>query len=38
MIKKIILVFICLLILFSCGRKADPKYDTSQLKVIIKKV
>ena len=38
MIKKILLIFICLVILISCGRKADPKYETSQNKTIIKKV
>ena len=29
MIKKIILVFMCLIILVSCGRKNDPKYEIS---------
>ena len=29
MFKKIILVCICLIILVSCGRKNDPKYETS---------
>ena len=38
MIKKIILLFIYLLILFSCGRKADPKYETYKDRNIIKKV
>ena len=29
MFKKIILVFICVIVLVSCGRKNDPKYETS---------
>jgi uncharacterized lipoprotein YehR (DUF1307 family) len=29
MFKKIILVCMCLIILVSCGRKNDPKYETS---------
>ena len=29
MFKKIILVFMCLIILVSCGRKNDPKYEIS---------
>ena len=27
MIKKIILIAICLILLTSCGRKNDPKYE-----------
>ena len=38
MIRKLLLVFICLIVLISCGRKADPKYETSQLKIVTKKV
>ena len=29
MFKKIILVYMCLIILVSCGRKNDPKYELS---------
>jgi hypothetical protein len=29
MFKKIILICMCLIILESCGRKNDPKYETS---------
>ena len=29
MYKKIILIFICLILLVSCGRKNDPKYEVS---------
>ena len=29
MFKKIILVCMCLIIVVSCGRKNDPKYETS---------
>ncbi len=38
MIKKTILILICLTILISCGRKADPKYETYKDRNIIKKV
>ena len=29
MIKKITLITICLILLTSCGRKNDPKYEAS---------
>ena len=29
MIKKITLITICLILLTSCGRKNEPKYETS---------
>ena len=29
MIKKVILITICLILLTSCGRKNDPKYEAS---------
>ena len=29
MTKKIILIFICLILLISCGRKNEPKYEAS---------
>jgi len=38
MIKKIILIVICFVILFSCGRKGDPEYQANQYEVIIHKV
>ena len=38
MINKIILIMICLIILASCGRKADPEYKTTQHDIIIQKV
>jgi len=38
MIKKIILILICVVILFSCGRKGDPEYQGNLSKVIIHKV
>jgi len=38
MIKKTILIIICFVILFSCGRKGDPEYQSSQYKIIIHKV
>ena len=38
MIKKIILLFVCLIILTSCGRKNDPKYEANNQFVIVKNV
>jgi len=38
MIKKIILLFVCLIILISCGRKNDPKYEAYQKVIIMNKV
>ena len=38
MIKKIILVLICFVILFSCGRKGDLEYQGSKSDIIIHKV
>ncbi len=38
MIKKTILIMICFIILFSCGRKGDPEYQSNQSKIIIHKV
>ena len=38
MIKKIILLVICLIILASCGRKGDPKYEGSHNDIVIQKV
>ena len=31
MIKKIILILLCLVILFSCGKKGDPEYKESEI-------
>ena len=36
--KKIILIIICFVVLFSCGRKGDPEYQVNQYKIIIHKV
>ena len=33
MIKKIILILFCSIIVFSCGKKADPEYKES-IKII----
>ena len=30
MIRKIILLFFCITLLFSCGKKADPEYKESR--------
>ena len=38
MIKKIILLMMCLIILASCGRKGDPKYQNSRYDIIMQKV
>tara|TARA_B100001996_G_C18615475_1_gene575546 strand:+ start:78 stop:194 length:117 start_codon:yes stop_codon:yes gene_type:complete len=38
MTKKIILLFVCLIMLVSCGRKNDPKYEANNQFIIIKKV
>tara|TARA_B100001996_G_scaffold298676_1_gene239061 strand:+ start:363 stop:479 length:117 start_codon:yes stop_codon:yes gene_type:complete len=38
MIKKIILLVVCLIILTSCGRKGDPKSQAMQDDIIIHKV
>ena len=38
MIKKTTLIFICLFILFSCGKKADPKYNAKKNNIIIFKI
>lgn len=34
MIKKSILLFLCLAFLFSCGRKADPEFKDNNNKII----
>ncbi len=38
MIKKTILIIICFVVLFSCGRKGDPEYQANQNKIIIHEV
>ncbi len=38
MLKKIILLMMCLIILASCGRKGDPKFQKAQSNIIIQKV
>ena len=38
MTKKIILIFFCLIVLISCGRKNDPKYEANKQINIIYKV
>jgi len=38
MIKKIIFLVMCLIVLVSCGRKADPKYEATQHGITIQKV
>jgi len=36
MIKKTILIFLCLIFLFSCGKKDDPEYKAKKNIIIIK--
>ena len=38
MTKKIILLMMCLIILASCGRKGDPKYQATHYDIIMQKV
>ena len=38
MIKKKILVFLCLFFIFSCGKKADPEYETKKNDILISKI
>ncbi len=34
MIKKILLLFMCLIVLYACGRKADPEYQSHKNEII----
>jgi len=36
--KKAILIFLCLLFLFSCGKKADPEYKANKKNIFTKKI
>ena len=38
MTKKIILVLVCIIILVSCGRKGNPKYDKDEQAMLFNKV
>ena len=38
MIKKTTLILLCLFILFSCGKKEDPKYNAKKNNNIIFKI
>tara|TARA_B110000444_G_C18316589_1_gene356462 strand:+ start:67 stop:183 length:117 start_codon:yes stop_codon:yes gene_type:complete len=35
MIKKLILISICVILLFSCGKKADPEYKSFKNDIIL---
>ena len=35
MIKKIILIVLCLFFLFSCGKKGDPEYKASKKNILL---
>ncbi len=38
MIKKIVLTFILLTLLVSCGKKNDPEYKESKINILISKI
>ena len=38
MIKKITLIFFCLTLIISCGKKADPEYKETKTKVKTAKI
>ncbi len=38
MIKKTILIVLCLFFLFSCGKKADPEYKAEKNNILITKI
>jgi len=38
MIKKTILIVLCLFFLFSCGKKADPEYKAKKNNILITKI
>jgi len=38
MIKKKILIVLCLLFLFSCGKKGDPKYKANNENILINQI
>ena len=38
MIKKNILIFLCLVFLFSCGKKADPEYKANKDNFLISRI
>ena len=35
MFKKVILIFMCIILLVSCGRKNEPKYEASLNNTVI---
>ncbi len=37
MTKKTLLIFLCLLFLFSCGKKTDPEYKANENNLLISK-
>ena len=38
MIKKITLIFFCLTLMISCGKKADPEFKETNIKVKTAKI
>ena len=38
MVKKLTLIFILLVLLFSCGKKGDPEYKADKNSIFVSKV
>ena len=38
MLKKTILISLCIFILFTCGKKADPEYKAKKNNIFITKI
>ena len=38
MIKKTMLIVLCIFFLFSCGKKADPKYKANKKNLLISRI
>ena len=38
MIRKLVLIFFCLTLIISCGKKADPEYKETKTKVKTAKI
>ena len=38
MIKKTLLMTLCLFFLFSCGKKSDPEYKAEKNKILLTKI
>ena len=38
MIRKIALIFFCLILIISCGKKAEPEYKETKIKIKTAKI